>query len=318
MLRHTRKLYNLAKLWRNSFTGLASLLHRMVSRSTPIENKDTPHWFIVPSKSSVVKGAWYWVRGNLTWVASLAVVLLGLFSMNAVMAHRSSVRPPTSARHRTQRTANKTEAKKPDYASSRADASDQKEQASSNADRQRVARRLQLNLQAQGLDDVVVVTGGEGNNTLVLSSKIFRDSARREAEMKIARTYWKIGLCKSGFKAVVLDGRSLFGSSWHEYPLQCPKTPVDRVSMATGLRADFEMAGKPIQVHATGPNKDVLSLMASTHGLDSAASRDTLFQELKNQGNVRNLCAWGFKQVSIQSNSPESTPSVFSMDCASP
>jgi hypothetical protein len=315
MSRPTQKPYELARLCRSAFEGLADLLRRLISHRPGVENWDTPHWLVMQDKPNVVRGVWCWIRGNPIWVASVVVVLLGLFGMNVVLAHRNSVRPPTSPSPKAQSIANKPESKKADYASARTDASQEKTQVFLEAERQQVARLVRLSLQQQGLEDVVVTTGGGGNETLTLSSKIFQDSARRDSEMKIARVYWKNELCKSGFKAVVLDGMSLFGSSWHEYPLQCPKTPGDRVSMAAGLQADFEMAGKAIQVHATGPNDEVLSLI-SPDGLRSAANRNTLFQQLKEQGIVTNLCAWGFKQVNIQSNSSDSLPSVFSVDCA--
>jgi hypothetical protein len=314
MFRHARKLYDSAKLWRNSLSGLANLLHRIVSRSAPIENKDTPHWFVMQNKSSMAMGAWYWVRGNLTWVAPLVVVLLGLLSMNAVMAYRRSAQPPTPENQQTQSRANKADAKKTDSASPRADASHRKAQASLIADRQELAGKLSLDLEKHGLDDVMVVAGGERRETLILSSKIFQDSARRATEMQVAQTYWKDQLCKYGFKAVVLDGRGLFGS-WHEYPLRCPKTSSERVSMAAGLQADFEMAGKAIQVQATGPENEDLSLVTSLQG---QANRAMLFQQLKAQRIVNDLCVWGFKQVSIGDNSPGSKPSVFGLNCASP
>jgi hypothetical protein len=317
MSRGTQKLHELAKLCRSAIEALADSSRRLFSRSPGMENGDPPRWLVFQDRPSMTTGIWHWIRGNPIWVASLVVVLLGLLGMRVGLAHRRSVRPPTSPNPQAQSKASKTEAKKAGYASTRADANLEKAQVSSEAERQQVARRVAVSLQQQGIEDVLITIGGQESETLILSSKIFQDSARRDARMKIARIYWKNELCKSGFKAVVLDGMSLFGSSWHEYPLQCPKTPGDRVSLAAGLQADFEMAGKAIQVHATGPNEKVLSLIASTDGLQREANRTTLFQQLKEQGIVRRLCAWDFRQVSIQNNSPDAVPSVFSVDCAS-
>ncbi len=317
MSRPIQQLHAIVKLCGSVFRNLADLPHRVFSPSRAPENENAPGWFMWQDKPSVARSVGYWIRVHPIWVAMVVGPLLGLLSMAAVTAHRSSIQLPTTGSQRTQSTVNKSEANKEHSASPRTDASYQNAQVSLTADRQEVAKRLGLNLEKQGLDDLVVVAGGERNDTLILSSDLFQDTARQAAELRIARTYWKDLLCKCGFKAVVFDGRNLFGSR-HEYSLQCPQTPGERVSMAAGLQADFQIADKGIQVHATGPNKEVLSLVSSTEVLQSAANGAGLFHELKDQGIVRDLCAKGFKQVTIRNDSPGSKPSDFSLNCALP
>jgi hypothetical protein len=188
-------------------------------------------------------------------------------------------------------------------------------QAITTEQRQVIAHQLAENFREKDLE-IGVIAAGTSNDTLLLSSDLFKDSASRTTVMRELRAQWQDLLCKEGFKTVSLSDSGVF-SSQHDFALQCPKSAQDRSNLAAGLENDFQSFGKGTTVFVTGANNEVLSSVLTSDDYKIAGNRAFLFELMKKRGTVRLFCSAGFKEFRVYYLSKENKPSRFPLNCSS-
>lgn len=124
----------------------------------------------------------------------------------------------------------------------------------------------EVSLGHNGVVLISIHATGDSNDTLVLSSDLFNDSASRAGVMRQLRVNWQDLLCKEGFKTVFLTEPGIF-SGYHDFALRCPRTAQDRAALAerranlaASLESDFTNGD---QVFASGSDNEVLSMVIS-------------------------------------------------------
>ncbi len=177
-----------------------------------------------------------------------------------------------------------------------------------------LAHQLAENFRKEDLE-ISVIAAGMSNDTLVLSSDLFKESADRTAVMRQLRVEWQDLLCKEGFKTVSLTESGVL-SSLHDFALRCPNTEQDRADLAAGLQSDFRSFDKSAVVFASGDNNEVLSMVMTSDAYKTAGNRSIFFQGLKQKGLVRNFCSDGFKELRVYYLTKKSKPSRFPLICS--
>jgi hypothetical protein len=180
--------------------------------------------------------------------------------------------------------------------------------------RQALAHQLSENFRKEDLE-INVLAAGMNNDTLLLSSDLFKESGSRTTVMSELRAQWQDLLCKEGFKTVSLTESGVF-SSLHDFALQCPKTAQDRSNLAAGLENDFQSFGKGTTVFVTGANNEVLSSVMASDDYKMAGNRAFLFELMKKRGTVRLFCSAGFKEFRVYYLNKDSKPSRFPLNCS--
>ncbi len=163
--------------------------------------------------------------------------------------------------------------------------------------------------------EISVIAAGLNNDTLLLSSDLFKESGSRTTVMRELRAQWQDLLCKEGFKTVSLTESGVFGSL-HDFALRCPNTAQDRADLAASLQSDFRSFDKGALVFASGGNNEALSLVMTSDAYKTAGNRSMFFQGLKQKGLVRNFCSDGFKELRVYYLTKESKPSRFPLICS--
>ena len=180
--------------------------------------------------------------------------------------------------------------------------------------RQALAHQLSENFRKQDLE-ISVIAADMNNDTLVLSSDLFKETGSRTTAMRELRAQWQDLLCKAGFKTVSLTESGVF-SSLHDFALQCPKTAQDRSNLAASLENDFQSFGKGTTVFVTGADNEVLSSVMTSDDFKIAGNRAFLFELMKKKGTVRLFCSSGFKEFRVYYFTKDSKPSRFPLNCS--
>ncbi len=180
--------------------------------------------------------------------------------------------------------------------------------------RQVLAHQLSETFRKEDLE-ISVIAAGMNNDTLLLSSDLFKESGSRTTVMRELRAQWQDLLCKEGFKTVSLTESGVF-SSLHDFALRCPKTAQDRSNLAAGLENDFQSFGKGTTVFVTGAKNEVLSSVMKSDDYKIAGNRAFLFELMKKRGTVRLFCSAGFKEFRVYYLTKDSKPSRFPLNCS--